>query len=84
MKQLKATVKRRRRYFKDVKPQIRDWYKKMGLWRCCRCNDCRDIELHHCIPLEHGGTNNLYNIVPICSICHSELHFIMGIEYKER
>lgn len=83
MKQLKATVIRRRRYFKQIKLQIRGWYQIMDLWRCSECDMEKDIELHHVLPLEYCGTNNIWNIVPICRNCHKDLHRQWDIEYRE-
>lgn len=29
---------------------------------------------HHVIQLQHGGTNDVFNIVPICESCHADIH----------
>lgn len=43
-------------------------------WRCryCRCElSAKTATLDHRIPLHHGGTNWLANIVPACKSCNS-------------
>lgn len=41
---------------------------------CSNCGSEENIEYHHIKPLSLGGTNELNNIVPLCSECHSLLH----------
>ena len=41
---------------------------------CVNCFSNKDIEYHHIVPLVNGGTNNLSNIVPLCSECHYKAH----------
>ncbi len=41
------------------------------------CNLChREIigEIHHILPVEHGGSNEYENLIPLCSTCHSKVH----------
>lgn len=38
----------------------------------CGCSEC--IELHHIVPLEFGGTNNISNIAVLCHKCHMAIH----------
>jgi len=40
-----------------------------------RCQDCREqltawFEVHHKLPLEHGGSNHIDNLVALCRNCH--------------
>ena len=40
-----------------------------------RCQDCSDqltawFEVHHKVPLEHGGSNHIDNLVALCRNCH--------------
>ena len=48
---------------------------------CVNCNSTEDIEYHHIVPLNVGGTNNFSNIVPVCRRFHDALH--SGIHFKD-
>lgn len=58
-------------------PSFRD---KMILELGCTCGNCgRDnteipIEYHHIVPLALGGTNNINNLVALCTDCHKLAH----------
>lgn len=41
---------------------------------CVNCGDSKEIEYHHIVPLEVGGTNRFTNIVPVCLTCHMKIH----------
>lgn len=53
--------------------------------RCCVCGvedfapkkgkKCRSlIEMHHITPKSEGGSNDAWNVCPLCSSCHSKVH----------
>ena len=42
--------------------------------KCANCGSKNLVEYHHVVPLVHGGTNNLGNIVPLCHECHLKAH----------
>lgn len=39
--------------------------------RRARCHKRRPLELHHRLPVVHGGTNDAHNLVPLCHPCHA-------------
>ena len=39
-----------------------------------RCNSDRWVEIHHIIPREHGGTNDLENLTTLCGFHHRQHH----------
>ena len=41
---------------------------------CYNCGSTECTELHHVVPLKLGGTNNISNIVVLCSRCHKAAH----------
>jgi len=41
---------------------------------CVNCGDDKEIEYHHIVPLEVGGTNRFTNIAPVCLTCHMKIH----------
>lgn len=41
---------------------------------CVNCADTENIEYHHIVPLEVGGTNRFTNIAPVCLTCHMKIH----------
>ena len=42
--------------------------------RCVNCGSDENVEFHHIVPLVHGGTNCITNIVPLCAGCHVASH----------
>jgi hypothetical protein len=42
---------------------------------CCNCerSDTR-LDVHHIVPIEHGGTNRLSNLAVLCFDCHAKIH----------
>ena len=43
--------------------------------KCCSCGSSDNIEYHHVVPLSLGGQDVITNIYPVCSSCHSLIHF---------
>ena len=41
---------------------------------CCICNNRHRVQLHHIIPLENGGSDDIDNAIPLCPNCHDEVH----------
>lgn len=42
--------------------------------RCCICGLLHRVQLHHIIPREEGGTDDIENAIPLCPNCHDEVH----------
>lgn len=42
--------------------------------RCCICGILHRVQLHHIIPKEDGGTDEIDNAIPLCPNCHDEVH----------
>ena len=68
-----------------VKPSFRTKMKEELGGICVNCGSSEHIEYHHIVPLVHGGTNNMTNIVPLCWNCHQKAHnkHIHGEAYKK-
>ena len=49
-------------------------------YRCARCQKYSkgDLHLHHIRPIGRGGSNYKENLIPLCSDCHYEVHFVLG------
>ena len=49
-----------------------------GLYRCCAIPGCtityERCKLHHIIWWRNGGTTNLHNLIPLCSVHHGRIH----------
>lgn len=43
---------------------------------CLRCGleDETELEVHHILPVSHGGTNDDSNLATLCSHCHNKAH----------
>jgi len=48
-------------------------------YRCARCQKYAkgNLHLHHILPLNRGGSNAKSNLIPLCSDCHYEVHFVL-------
>ena len=46
------------------------------LWDCKGCYCCGQFSSvrHHVIPIQHGGSNLVSNLVPLCEPCHAKVH----------
>jgi hypothetical protein len=42
--------------------------------RCCVRGLLHKVQLHHIIPNEEGGTDDIENAIPLCPNCHDEVH----------
>lgn len=45
--------------------------KELAAFRCCRCQKV-GIEIHHIIPQEYDGSDDIENAAPLCPTCHSD------------
>jgi hypothetical protein len=41
---------------------------------CVRCGGDFDVQEHHIQPRSKGGSNKPENLVPLCRVCHDEIH----------
>lgn len=55
------------------------------------CEQCRAqgrltqaTEVHHVLPLEHGGTNDLNNLMALCKPCHSRITAQMDDRWHQK
>jgi 5-methylcytosine-specific restriction endonuclease McrA len=42
--------------------------------RTAGCGSARFLDVHHIVPREHGGKNDLDNLVTLCAACHRMIH----------
>jgi 5-methylcytosine-specific restriction protein A len=55
---------------------------------CTECNRHGKLtpatEVHHIIPIAHGGTGDFSNLMPLCKICHSKItgSYIKKYDYQ--
>ncbi len=42
--------------------------------RCCLCGKLHRVQVHHIVPSEQGGTDEIENAIPLCPNCHDEAH----------
>lgn len=54
----------------DIKDTI---LKKYG-YKCSICGKTNNLQMHHKIPIKDGGTNDLFNLIPLCKDCHEKIH----------
>lgn len=53
-----------------------------GMWygdysKCIGDGDCH---IHHIKPVVDGGSDEIENLIPLCAVCHKELHALEGIK----
>ena len=44
--------------------------KRKAAFQCCRCRSI-GVEVHHIIPQEHGGSDDMENAAALCPRCHT-------------
>jgi CheY-like chemotaxis protein len=42
--------------------------------RCCICKTLHNVQIHHIVPLENGGDDEIDNAIPLCPSCHDRVH----------
>jgi hypothetical protein len=42
--------------------------------RTAGCGSAHFLDVHHVVPREHGGTNDLDNLITLCAACHRMIH----------
>jgi hypothetical protein len=57
--------------FKET--EVRDLLVETGRY-CCICRKRHFVQIHHIIPSEQGGTDDIDNAIPLCPDCHSNVH----------
>ena len=45
-------------------------------FKCRHCPSRKDLQVHHIVPLEKGGTDDLSNLLTLCDECHKTLNQI--------
>lgn len=60
------------RYYKDnIDELVRIRYDN----KCCNCGTTENLNIHHIVPKKRGGTDELNNLVLVCTKCHQGIHF---------
>lgn len=55
-----------------IPPKLRKLVLERYGGKCARCRTAKEIELHHRLPVIHGGLNDATNLVPLCHRCHTQ------------
>ncbi len=42
--------------------------------RCCICGTLHNVQVHHIVPKEQGGSDQIDNAIPLCPSCHDRVH----------
>jgi hypothetical protein len=42
--------------------------------RCCICGLLHKVQIHHIVPKEQGGADDIDNAIALCPNCHNEVH----------
>jgi hypothetical protein len=57
-----------------IPSQIKAKVIKRDEGKCVNCQKTKNIQIHHIKPKSQGGKNSSYNLVCLCSPCHSLFH----------
>ena len=69
------TKKQRNKCRKSLKKaKDKFWYKKIKWQPCACCGKELNLEVHHIIPINKGGNNDMRNLISVCSDCHRKIH----------
>lgn len=55
------------------KKEVEELLAKTGR-RCCICGLLHRIQVHHIIPMEEDGSDDIDNAITLCPNCHDEVH----------
>ena len=44
-------------------------------WRCQSCGTMSNLEVHHKEFRSHSGEDSEENLITLCTVCHSAIHF---------
>jgi len=60
----------------SISPAVRRQVLAQSRHKCQRpgCNNTRYLQIHHKVQRAHGGSNDLDNLICLCSACHRLLH----------
>jgi predicted transcriptional regulator len=53
----------------DIKKQVFETY---GCY-CVKCKSNKKLDIHHIIPRNLGGSDNIQNLIPLCRSCHLKI-----------
>lgn len=70
----KATLTKRRRYWKSIRQQVAEFFRTEYGTQCQGCAQAEWTELHHVVPLAANGINDESNIRALCHDCHMAAH----------
>ena len=73
---LNGNSKNKKCYRGDNWAIIRKSIYKRDNWTCRLCNkhcDKKEIQCHHIQPYKKGGSNEEYNLVTLCNVCHPKV-----------
>lgn len=42
--------------------------------RCCICASLHNVQVHHIVPKEQDGSDEIDNAIPLCPSCHDRVH----------
>jgi 5-methylcytosine-specific restriction endonuclease McrA len=58
----------------DAYEQLRGRVLVRDNWRCQKCGSPRNLQVHHKIPRSQSGDDSEFNLITLCSGCHSQEH----------
>lgn len=48
--------------------------KRRDEYKCKGCGSVKELEVHHILEREFGGTDNVRNLITLCTKCHDVMH----------
>ena len=63
-----------RREMNALTESMRETVKERDGYKCVRCTEGIELEVHHIIPIAQGGATNLSNLATLCEDCHEAAH----------
>lgn len=75
---LEQNLKKSIRVINDITNNIRLRVLRRDDYTCVRCPSQMDLNIHHKIKFEFGGSNNIDNLETLCNVCHTKHHIENG------
>jgi len=55
-------------------PIVRDAVLNRDAYTCQMCGCKEQLEVHHIMHRQHGGSDHPYNLITLCTSCHDRVH----------
>ena len=60
---------------RGVEPILREYVVNRDNRLCRACmKEASELQVHHIVPVSHGGSDDKMNLITLCNLCHARVH----------